>query len=225
MTRGYFVTGTDTGVGKTHLSLALMALLQQQGHAVAGMKPVASGCRPSAAGLVNDDALQLQAQASFPVSYEQVNPYAFAPPIAPHLAAQACGVMIEPAVIAQALRGLARCADRVVVEGVGGWLVPIDASRSMADVARMLDLPVIMVVGIRLGCLNHALLTATAIARSGVTFSGWVANCLDPDCDALEQNILALRERLPVPCLGELAFAPHAERAALGGGSLTLPAS
>lgn len=210
MTRGYFVTGTDTGVGKTRVSLGLMHLLQQQGHVVTGMKPVASGCRPGPAGLVNDDALQLQAQASFTVPYHQVNPYAFEPPIAPHLAARRQSVSIELGVIERALAGLTQAADRVVVEGVGGWLVPIDATWTMADVAVALGLPVVMVVGIRLGCLNHALLTAAAIAATPVPFAGWIANRIDPDCEAAEDNITALRERLSVPCLGELDYSPGA---------------
>lgn len=224
MTRGYFVTGTDTGVGKTRVSLGLMRQLQQQGHVVTGMKPVASGCRSTPAGPVNDDALQLQAQASFTVPYQQVNPYAFEPPIAPHLAAQALGVTIELVVIEEALAGLTQAADRVVVEGVGGWLVPIDATKTMADVAIALGLPVIMVVGIRLGCLNHALLTAAAIEAAPVSCVGWVANRLDPDCEAVEENITALRERLPLPCLGELAYSPEGDRNAIAFEELDLAA-
>lgn len=204
MTRGYFVTGTDTGVGKTRASLGLMHLLQTQGHVVTGMKPVASGCRSTPAGLVNEDALLLQAQASFTVPYHQVNPYAFEPPIAPHIAAQALGVSIELDVIEQALAALTEAADRVIVEGIGGWLVPINAKRTMADVAVALKLPVIMVVGVRLGCLNHALLTAAAIDAAEVNFAGWIANHPDPDCEAAEDIVAVLRERLPGTCLGEL---------------------
>lgn len=211
MTRGYFVTGTDTGVGKTRASVALMRRLQLQGHVVTGMKPVASGCRSTPSGRVNDDALLLQAQASFTVPYHQVNPYAFEPPIAPHLAAQADGVKIELGVIERALQELTEAADRVVVEGVGGWLVPIDAKLTMADVAVALGLPVVMVVGIRLGCLNHALLTAAAIEAAPVPFAGWIANRLDPGCLAVEENISALRERLTVPCLGELDYSAGLE--------------
>jgi dethiobiotin synthetase len=204
VTRGYFVTGTDTGVGKTRVSLGMMHLLQKQGHVVTGMKPVASGCRSTPAGPVNEDALLLQAQASFTVPYHQVNPYAFEPPIAPHLAAQALGVSIELEVIEQALADLTEAADRVVVEGVGGWLVPVDAKRTMADVAVALKLPVVMVVGVRLGCLNHALLTAAAIEAAEVSFAGWIANHPDPDCEAAEDIVAALRERLPGTFLGGL---------------------
>lgn len=210
MTQGYFVTGTDTGVGKTRISLALMRALQARGHTVLGMKPVASGCRSTADGLRNDDAVQLQAQASFDVPYDQVNPYAFEPPIAPHLAALAVGSVIRIDVIRMMLDRLGVTADRVVVEGVGGWLVPVDASATMADVAVAVDLPVVLVVAVRLGCLNHALLTAAAIAASGVRFAGWVANRLDPACELADENIATLRERLSAPCLGEIDYATDA---------------
>lgn len=223
MTRGYFITGTDTGVGKTCVSLALMRRLQAEGHVVTAMKPVASGCEPSPAGLVNDDALRLQAQGSYSVPYAQVNPYALEPPIAPHLAAAMAGVSIDIGVIGEALSAVTESADRVIVEGVGGWLVPIDADRTMEDVARALALPVIMVVGIRLGCLNHALLTARAIAASGVEFAGWIANCLYPDCEFQEENTAALRERLQAPCLGTLPYAADSPAVAGQYTRLTLP--
>jgi dethiobiotin synthetase len=207
MTRGYFVTGTDTGVGKTCVSLGLMQLLQSQGHVVTAMKPVASGCHSTPAGLVSDDALQLQAQASFTVPYHQVNPYAFEPAIAPHLAARASGVKIEVEVIKAALAAVTEAADRVVVEGVGGWLVPINSTRTMADVAAAIGLPVVMVVGVRLGCINHALLTAAAIEAASVEFAGWIANRVDPACEAADETVAALRERLSAPFLGEVAYA------------------
>jgi dethiobiotin synthetase len=207
--RGFFVTGTDTGVGKTRVSLGLMRLLQKQGHVVTGMKPVASGCRRTPTGLVNEDALQLQAQASYTAAYHQVNPYAFEPPIAPHLAAQACGATIETRVIQQALAGLTEDADRVVVEGVGGWLVPIDSTRTMADIAVAMGLPVVMVVGIRLGCINHALLTQAAITSTPVPFAGWVANRTEADCEAADEIVATLRVRLKAPCLAELDYSPE----------------
>jgi dethiobiotin synthetase len=208
MTRGYFVTGTDTGVGKTRASLVLMSLLQQQGHVVTGMKPVASGCELTPAGPVNGDALALQAQASFTVPYHDVNPYAFEPPIAPHLAARAAGVTIDPETIRQALARVTGESDRVVVEGVGGWLVPIDADRTMADIAVSIGLPVILVVGIRLGCINHALLTEAAIETTAVPIAGWIANRIEPDTEAAEEIVAALRQWLRAPCLGELPFVP-----------------
>ncbi len=216
MTQGYFVTGTDTGVGKTLVSVALMRHLQAQGHTVAGMKPVASGCQSTPDGLLNDDALQLQRQASRPAPYRLVNPYAFEPAIAPHLAAEAAGVAIETETIVRHLAELSQGVDRVVVEGVGGWLVPIDASHDMADVAAALRLPVILVVAIRLGCLNHALLSARAIEASPLPFAGWIANRLDPACERQEANIAALRARLPAPCLGELAYQRQVDVAIAG---------
>lgn len=208
MTRGYFITGTDTGVGKTYFSLGLMEALKSAGHVVVGMKPVASGCEQGADGPVNEDALQLQAHASFAVPYAQVNPYAFRPAVAPHLAARAEGVTIRCDTIADVLEQLTATADRVIVEGIGGWMVPINETETMADLAARLNLPVVMVVGIRLGCLNHALLTAAAIQASGCRFAGWVANHIEPDCELREENVDALRQRLAAPCLGELEFSP-----------------
>jgi dethiobiotin synthetase len=207
MTRGYFVTGTDTGVGKTRVSLGLMSLLQTHGHVVTGMKPVASGCRLTPAGPVNEDALMLQAQASFTVPYGDVNPYAFEPPVAPHLAAQADGTHIELDVIEGAFARVTEASDRVVVEGVGGWLVPISATRTMADVAVAIGLPVVMVVAVRLGCINHALLTAAAIEAAAVPFGGWIANRTEPDGEAVEETIAALRQWLGAPYLGAVKFA------------------
>lgn len=209
MTRGFFVTGTDTGVGKTCVSVGLIRALQAQGHVVVGMKPVASGCVESASGLVNEDALELQSCASFSMPYRKVNPYAFEPPVAPHLAAQAEDVRIEIPVITETCRELSSEADRVVVEGVGGWLVPVNEYQTMADVAIALGLPVVLVVAIRLGCLNHALLTASAIMKSGLRFEGWVANRMDPDCEQQDENVAALRERLPAPLLADLDYAEN----------------
>ncbi|MGD8617250.1 MAG: dethiobiotin synthase [Gammaproteobacteria bacterium] len=203
---GLFVTGTDTGVGKTVVSLALMRALQSGGQSVVGMKPVASGCQAAEAGLVNADALQLQAQGSVPLSYDRVNPYAFEPPVAPHLAAATLGAQVEIPVIQAAYRALANAADRVIVEGVGGWLVPIGPRHTMADVARALGLPVVVVVAIRLGCLSHALLTAAAVARSGLGLAGWVANRIDPACLNPDEIVDALRVRLEAPLLADLPY-------------------
>jgi len=209
---GYFVTGTDTGVGKTRVSLGLMCALQRQGHVVVGMKPVASGCSQTPWGLVNEDARQLQACASFNVPYQYVNPYAFEASIAPHLAALADGVSIEIPVIKNACREVTTEADRVVVEGIGGWLVPINEKQTMADVALALGLPVIMVVAIRLGCLNQALLTAAAIHSSGLPLVGWVANRIDPGCEQQDGNITTLTQRLSAPLLADLAYCDDAVR-------------
>jgi len=208
MTRGFFITGTDTGVGKTAVSLGLMRALQAQGHTVVGMKPVASGCHAGASGLENDDALRLQGCSSFAVEYSQVNPYAFEPAIAPHLAARTNGASIHIPVISNRFRELAAGADFVVVEGVGGWLVPIDAERTMQDVAIDLGLPVVLVVAMRLGCLNHALLTAAAIHQSGLRLAGWVANRVDPHCQHVDELVTALGERLPAALLADIGFKP-----------------
>jgi len=207
MTRGFFVTGTDTGVGKTCVSLGLMRALQAEGHAVTGMKPVASECLVAANGLENDDALRLQRASSFPVKYAQVNPYAFEPAIAPHLAARIIGTNIQVPLIRTCFRELSEGADFVVVEGIGGWLVPINAEQTMQDVVLDLGLPVVLVVAIRLGCLNHALLTADAIRKSGLRLAGWVANRLDPQCEHPDELVATLGERLPAALLADFCFA------------------
>jgi len=194
--RGYFVTGTDTGVGKTVVACGLAAALRSAGLAVAAMKPVASGCRETSAGLRNEDAERLQAAAGLECGYDEVNPFAFADPVAPHLAARAAGRNIELAAIRTCFERLVRRADAVVVEGVGGWLVPLDARDTVADLAVALGLPVLLVVGMRLGCINHACLSAQAIRASGATLAGWVANCVDPEMLRIEDNIAAISERL-----------------------------
>jgi dethiobiotin synthetase len=200
--RGFFVTGTDTGVGKTAVALGLMHRLQVQGDRVAGMKPVASGCEPAPSGLRNADALQLQRQSSVAMEYALINPYAFAPAIAPHIAARQAGVRIELDTILSAYAQIAGQVDRVVVEGVGGWQVPLNERDTLADLARKLELPVILVVGMRLGCLNHALLSAAAISHAGLQLAGWVANRLPPEPDCVEENINTLKSRLSAPLLG-----------------------
>ena len=201
-TRGYFITGTDTGVGKTMVTLGLMQLLRDRGHRVAGMKPVASGSKSTAQGLRNDDAVRLQQQANIELPYEAVNPYAFEPPIAPHSAAAAVGTRIELVELEQRYAELRRQADRVCVEGVGGWLVPLNERETVADLAVRLGLDIILVVGIRLGCLNHALLTVRAIEASGLRLAGWVANCLPPPADSMKENINTLKSMIYAPLLG-----------------------
>jgi dethiobiotin synthetase len=199
---GYFITGTDTGIGKTVITLGLMRMLQDRGRRVAAMKPVASGCERTPQGLRNADALQLQKQASMPLDYAQVNPYAFEPPIAPHIAAGQAGVRIDLDIIRQGVRQLAGCSDVVCVEGVGGWLVPLNDRETVADLAAGLGLGVVLVVGMRLGCLNHALLTARAIEASGASLAGWIANGMPPVPDNLEDNINAIKSRITAPLLG-----------------------
>jgi len=202
----YFVTGTDTGVGKTVVTLGLMRCLQDRGRRVVAMKPVASGCQRTSRGLRNDDALLLLQQSSLPLEYSEVNPYAFEPAIAPHLAAAEAGCRIELATIGTAYRRLATQADQVCVEGIGGWLVPLNEAQTTADLASELGLGIILVVGMRLGCLNHALLTQAAIAAAGLHFAGWVANQPPPGCERVGENIDTLRSRLAAPLLGTVPF-------------------
>ncbi|OGT88086.1 MAG: dethiobiotin synthase [Gammaproteobacteria bacterium RIFOXYA12_FULL_61_12] len=207
--RGLFVTGTDTGIGKTEVSLALMAALQRQGQRVLGMKPVASGAKSSGQGLRNQDAERLRAQGTFNVPYDWVNPYAFAPPIAPHLAASETGIPIEFTGIRHAYQALASQTDWVVVEGVGGWRVPLGAEGGVAELAKALGLPVILVVGMRLGCINQALLTTESILAHGSEFLGWIANCLDPAMERLEENISTLEREILAPLLGRVRHRYH----------------
>ncbi|WP_240696075.1 dethiobiotin synthase [Candidatus Macondimonas diazotrophica] len=208
MTNGWFVTGTDTEIGKTHVSSGLLRLFASQGLKVAGFKPVATGCALTPCGLRNDDALALMRASTVDVPYDLVNPCAFVPPIAPHLAAEAAGVEICPDRILGAFSTLADRADLVVAEGAGGWRVPLGDDWEMADLARRLGMPVILVVGMRLGCLNHALLSAQAI---GGQLCGWVANHLERDMAAGAGNLATLQARMPVPCLGVIPYDGPAE--------------
>lgn len=203
---GWFITGTDTGVGKTLAAQALLVRLVRSGFKAAGMKPVASGCRATPQGLRNEDAERLLGASSVPLSYDEVNPYAFAPPVAPHLAARAAGVEIRLENILEHFYRLQGRADYVVVEGAGGWYVPLGPTLTMADLARALGLPVILVVGLRLGCLNHALLTAQAVRASGCVLAGWVANRLDPEMALVQENIETLRGRLEAPHIAEFPY-------------------
>ncbi len=215
--RGVFVTGTDTNCGKTAISLALMAARQARGARVLGMKPVASGCDPSPQGPRNADALRLLAQSSAAAPYHLVNPYAFVPPIAPHLAAARAGVEIRLDTIVSAYRALSAGCDLVVVEGVGGWRVPLSPTLSVSDIPRALDLPVILVVGLKLGCLNHALLTADSIRAQGSALAGWVGNGIDPELQAGEENRATLAARLDAPCLGVIPWLQRPVPDALAG--------
>jgi dethiobiotin synthetase len=209
MTAGVFVTGTDTGCGKTEITLGLMHGLQQQGLRVQGMKPIAAGAEQTRQGLRNEDALRVQRHCSLQVPYETVNPFVYAPPIAPHLAAAEANLPIRIERIHAAFEGLAGTADRVIVEGAGGWRVPMGPESTLSDLARLLELPVVLVVGMRLGCINHAVLTAEAIQSDGLRLQGWVANQIVPEMRAREANLKTLRHWLPAPCLGEV---PYLER-------------
>lgn len=207
----YFVTGTDTGVGKTTASCALLAAAKAKGLRTCAVKPVAAGCEQTPEGLRNDDALALMAAMTEVMVYEEVNPIALAEPLSPHLAALHAGRRLTVAQIGGLVRGaLSRRVDFAVVEGAGGWRVPISDREIMSDLPRALGLPVILVVGLRLGCLNHAILTTEAMARDGVRLAGWIGSVLEPEMAALEGNIGTLKTILPMPCLGILPWQPGA---------------
>lgn len=213
--RSVYVTGTDTGVGKTVAAVALVHRLRMAGWRTAGMKPVASGCERTAEGLRNDDALALQAASDPPPAYDDVNPYALALATAPQLAARAMGVRIALAPLCDAHARLAARCDATVVEGAGGWLAPFDAGLEQADLVRALGLPVVLVVGLRLGCLNHARLSARAIATDGFALLGWIGSAIDPDFAERAAYIGLLNDALPAPCLGVLPHAPGADPRAM----------
>ncbi len=202
MNQSWFVTGTDTEIGKTWCTLALIQHFKNQGLRVAGMKPIAAGCT---AALINSDAEQIQQISGLDVPYEWVNPYAFVPPIAPHIAAEQVGQSIELEKIIQKYQLLAAHADTVVIEGVGGWRVPMNAMQSLKDMVLAMEAQVILVVGLRLGCINHALLSAETIIRDGCLLAGWIANPIDPDFDG-QTSIETLSERLEVPLLAKMPY-------------------
>ena len=205
MSAAYFIAGTDTDVGKTTIAAGLLHAARSAGMSTAAGKPVASGCELTPKGLRNADALALMAQCSLPLSYAEVNPVAFEPAIAPHLAAREAGVALTVQSLSGPMRHiLDKEADFTLIEGAGGWRVPLADQDNLSDLAMALGLPVILVVGMRLGCINHALLTAEAIARDGLQLAGWVANIIDPKTSRLEENLATLAERLPAPCLGRV---------------------
>lgn len=209
--RSVFITGTDTGIGKTRVSVALLRGLVAKGINALGMKPVASGCSHFDAGLRNDDALALLDAGYKPIGYADVNPWALQEPIAPHAAAALVGTTITLEPIETAYRTLHADADCVVVEGVGGWAVPLSESLMQAAIPQSLRLPVILVVGLRLGCLNHALLSARAILDDGCELLGWIGNRIDPTMDAAEASLGTLENLLPAPCLGVIDYASSAQ--------------
>jgi dethiobiotin synthetase len=213
---GIFVTGTDTDVGKTLVSAALLLAMKDLGLKAVGMKPIAAGAEKVGDAWVNEDVIALNAASGIQAPPEWVNPYLFRDAIAPHIAAQRKGARIEIPRIVDAYGHLAGLADWVVVEGAGGFRVPLDDQRDGADLAVALGLPVVLVVGVRLGCLNHALLSAEAIAARGLRLAGWVANRVDPDMPAYEENLASLEQRLLAPCLAAIPWLadPGPERAA-----------
>lgn len=199
----YFVTGTDTGVGKTLVSCALLHAFAAQGKRVAGMKPVAAGCGEEE---LHEDVVRLRAASSIQAGRGQINPYCFQRAVAPHLAAQFAGVIVNFSRISESFEELSGQADVVIVEGAGGFRIPLNAKQDSADLVVELKLPVILVVGMRLGCLNHALLSVEAIEARGIELAGWVANVVDVDMEMLDGNVEALRQRIAAPLLGVV---PH----------------
>jgi dethiobiotin synthetase len=206
---GYFVTGTDTGVGKTLVAAGLLIAASASGMRTIGIKPVAAGCTPASdAPLVSEDALMLQSAASIKIDYAMVNPVALEQSIAPHIAAARSGLHIRVDDLVRQCRRV--CLDFpaqfVIVEGAGGWFVPLNETETMADFCVSLGFPVIIVVGMRLGCLNHALLTVQAVRAAGLSVAGWVANCAKPEMAAFEDNLQSLRDLLSAPLLGVIPY-------------------
>jgi len=208
---GFFIAGTDTGCGKTRVTVALLRALRGAGIAAIGMKPVAAGTISTGSAMINDDVAKIAAESydekGLRPHQTQINPYCFESPVSPNIAAQQTGVQIDLNRIASAYSRLSERCACVMVEGTGGWLCPIGPDASMADVAHKLALPVVMVVGMRLGCLNHALLTAQGIERAGLRLAGWIASVIEPAMLALPENLETLRSRLRAPHLAALPYA------------------
>ncbi|MEC5320874.1 dethiobiotin synthase [Brenneria populi subsp. brevivirga] len=209
MIKRWFVTGTDTEVGKTIASSALLQAANQAGYRTAGYKPVASGCDVTAHGIRNGDALSLQANSGVRLDYHRVNPYAFVEPTSPHIVSAAERRPISLAALSAGLQALASQADWLLVEGAGGWLTPLSEQETFADWVARERLPVILVVGIKLGCINHALLTAGAIRQAGLTLSGWIANDVTPPGTRHREYLDSLQRRIPAPMLGEIPHLPN----------------
>ncbi|CAI0833250.1 dethiobiotin synthase [Serratia ficaria] len=216
MIKRWFVTGTDTEVGKTVASSALLQAANLAGYRSAGYKPVASGSEMTADGLRNGDALALQANSGVALSYDEVNPYVFAEPTSPHIVSADEGRPIELARLSAGLRRLEQRADWLLVEGAGGWFTPLSERHTFADWVQQERLPVILVVGIKLGCINHALLTAQAIRQAGLPLAGWIANDVSPPGRRHREYLATLHRLLPAPLLGEIPHLPDAGRQPLG---------
>ncbi len=204
--RGYFITGTDTGIGKTVVSVALIRELARRGYRVAGMKPVASGAEIQDGILKNADALALMSAANVDLEYQQVNPYCFAPGIAPNIAAEQAGVHIDLDHLLACRDAASEDVDLLIVEGVGGWRVPLSFEMDVADLVREFAYPCILVVGARLGCINHALMTVDAIIDAGCRLSAWLSTGIDPEYEAFQESIDCLCGRIPSPYLGHIPF-------------------
>jgi dethiobiotin synthetase len=212
---GFFVTGTDTGIGKTLASCTLLHALRARGLRAVGMKPLASGCESTPEGLRNEDALALQAASDPRPAYADVNPYALPLPLAPELAARDAGIAVALAPMLAAHARLAAQADVVVVEGVGGWAAPLATDLHQADLVRALDIPVVLVVGLRLGCLNHAYLSVRAIQADGCRLAGWIGTGIDPAMACIDDNRALLAARIPAPCGGGRPGRPPPDPVAL----------
>jgi dethiobiotin synthetase len=210
-THSFFIAGTDTDVGKTLIATGLLLAAKARGLSTLAIKPIAAGCEDTAEGLRNDDALQLQRAMSLQLPYEQVNPVALQPAIAPHIAAEQAGRRLRVSQLEGYCRGaLMQRADLALIEGAGGWRVPLNRTETLADLAKALNVPVILVVGVTLGCINHALLTAEALAHDGVQLAGWVASQIEPDMPCYEQNINTLKALIHAPCLGVVPYLEQA---------------
>ena len=206
MTQGVFITGTDTGVGKTRFTIALMQALKKNGLKVSGMKPVATGAKKVDGTLINEDANLIQQNSSDIPPYELVNPVVFEPPVAPHIAASKAGVTIDIKQIAESYKALASQSEFVIVEGVGGWRVPLSDKDTLTSLVQILEIPVILIIGLRLGCINHALLTAEAIIADDVKLTGWVGNLLEKDYLYKQETINTLKQRLICPHIIDLDY-------------------
>jgi dethiobiotin synthetase len=223
MAKAYFITGTDTGVGKTLVTCALMQLARARGDKVGAMKPIAAGADQTSSGWMNDDVALLRQNLSVEISNDDINPYCFRSAIAPHIAAAQENIKVDLNKICASLEKICALSDWVFVEGAGGFKVPLDDHLDMRDLAVALKLPVILVVGMRLGCLNHALLTQDAIRASGLTLAGWVANTIDPMMPVFDENIAALKQRIDAPLLGIVPYLSPAEYSSLQQLPLRLP--
>ncbi len=206
MSKGVFITGTDTEVGKTCFTVSLMETLKKQGKIVAGMKPIASGASLRNGKLINDDANLIMQHCSHPTDYDLINPFVFEPPVAPHIAAQQKKEKIDINQILSCYEQLLSINDYVVVEGVGGWRVPLSGGLSIVDLVQALSLPVILVVGLKLGCINHSILTAEAIKADGLNLLGWISNHLYKDYMYAEETIITLKKYLPCPQIADLPY-------------------
>lgn len=211
MKQSYFIIGTDTNVGKTYIASLLIQQFVAAGYQTVGMKPIASGCAFDAKGeLINDDVQALNVASNVSAPLNLINPYHFSPAIAPHIAAELAGISMQIELIQQAYAQLTELADVVIVEGAGGFFVPINATQTLADVAVQLQIPIILVIGIKLGCINHALLTIEAIQARGLILAGWVANQIEPEMPMFEENLSSLTQRIAAPCLGVVCWQKNA---------------